>query len=116
MIIATTNIVKYDLTCDVFSGRRKDIIVTTVVTTNSHIFWYLATWHAIFGPSAVLYIFQRVLAIVLVRLNPAYRVLNQRPYIDDKASPEAVSVGTKSEVRIPLPLTFGCESEINHVA
>lgn len=115
MIMATTNIVKYDLTWNVFFGGRKDIIVTTVVITTSQIRWYLATWHAIFGPSAFLYILQRVLAIVLVRLNPAYRVLNQRPYINDKASPEAISVSTKSEVRIPLPLAFGCESEINHV-
>lgn len=44
MIIATTNIVKYDLTWNVFSGRWKDIIVTTVVTTASQICWYLATY------------------------------------------------------------------------
>lgn len=93
MIIATTNIVKYDLTWNVFFGRRKDIIVTTVVTATSQSCWYLATWHAIFGPSAVLYILQRVLAIVLVRLTPVYRVPNQRPYIDDKASPEAIFRG-----------------------
>lgn len=53
MIIATTDVVKYDLTWNVFSGRRKDIIITTVATTTSQICCYLATWHAIFGPSAV---------------------------------------------------------------